>query len=74
MAGSYLKSQVRCPYYAGDDSKRRINCEGLLPGTNASHYFGSHSEQEYFLRRICCGKYLRCPFAAALEEKYKEDV
>ena len=73
MPGSYMKALVKCPFYNGDDAKRRINCEGLLPGTYGSHYFPDNAAQARYLRRVCSQNYARCPYAAALLEKYKEE-
>lgn len=75
MAGSYLKSLVKCPFYSADDAQRRINCEGLIDGTQlGGQYFRTHELQERYIRRYCSAKYTECLYAQALLAKYKEDA
>lgn len=72
-SGSYLQVYVQCPYYLDDDGKRRIHCEGLIPG---SSMYQVYSKKEDFLRQIqgyCMAAYpSSCPACKSLNEKYPE--
>ena len=63
-----------CPYYVREANKS-ITCEGIIAGTYSQQRFDTEADLHDFQSRNCFTRsYDRCPLAAALIEKYRNDV
>lgn len=62
---------VKCPYYRRESRQdRKIQCEGLLEGTEQYQRFESLDALKIY-KKCCCNRdYSRCPVAQALNRKY----
>ncbi|MEG2152226.1 MAG: helix-turn-helix transcriptional regulator [Clostridia bacterium] len=62
-----------CPYYVREANKS-ITCEGMIAGTYSQQRFDSEADLHDFQAQNCSTQsYDRCPLAAALIEKYRND-
>ncbi len=72
MSSSYRKAYVQCPFYTGDDGKRRINCEGFVPRVNAGFWFESNKAQLRHMEAFCMDKWKACPYADTVNRRYED--
>lgn len=63
---------VKCPYYRREDRQgRKIQCEGLLEGTEQYQRFPSLEALKKQKMSFCNRKdFAKCPVADALDRKY----
>lgn len=69
MAGVY-PVQIVCPFYRRSDG-RHITCEGVIPDTTMTHFFGA-ADWGTQVRVFCCDKYENCEAYMAVMKKYEE--
>lgn len=72
-SGSYIQAYIKCPFYAGDNGKNRILCEGIIPGSQLHSVFRDMKDYEIQTREFCCKRYRNCEIYIALMQKYEED-
>lgn len=71
--GSWLRSEVQCPFYRFDDGKRKIVCEGITERGNISQGFGNKRDFLIQVRTFCCNHYKNCEIYNLLMNIYKDD-
>ena len=57
---SYMRVDVRCPFYKGDEHRRRIICEGIVDRSTISLSFGSSKDFSVQANTFCCNRYQNC--------------
>ena len=72
-SGSFIQVYVGCPFYQFDDGKRRIICEGIIPGTKQTNTFHNKKEYAQQITVFCCEHYKCCELHRALMERYQEE-
>lgn len=71
--GSWRKAYVGCPFYRGDDAKKKITCDGVVPDTAADTRFRSRKERERHMDLFCCKNYICCEVYRANMANCEED-
>ena len=72
MEGSYLKSEVKCPFFRKDKGKSII-CEGIVPHSGIGMSFQNSKAFERQMSNYCCDKYSRCILYRAIwQNKYRD--
>lgn len=72
-SGSYRQVDVRCPFYASDNGKTSIACEGILPRTTLITRFRRPKKYINHIETACSGDYESCTIYKILMQKYEED-
>lgn len=69
---SYLRAQVTCPFYKGDENRRKIICEGIVDRSTLSLSFGSTKDFSVQTKTFCCASYKNCEiYRMLMENKYE---
>lgn len=72
-SGSYIQTNVGCPFYQYDEG-RRLVCEGVFPDTKLSHLFRNSADCREQMRIFCCASFESCEvYRMLVENKYEED-
>lgn len=70
-SGSFIKVDVRCPFYRSDDGRQRIDCEGIVDGSTFSVRYPRRSDWKIQVDTFCCDHYERCEvFQMIMDAKY----
>lgn len=72
-SGSYLQVDIICPFYVSDDGKRRVTCEGVIPGTRATSVFPRSADFLLHVEIFCQEHYQNCEMYQAIMGKYEGD-
>lgn len=72
-SGSYRQADVLCPFYASDNGKTSIACEGILPKTTMITRFRRPKKYEFHIENACSGDYEGCVIYKILMKKYEEE-
>ena len=73
-SGSYVKVDVRCPFFRGDDGRQRIVCEGIADKSVLITRFATKADWDIQIRTFCCRYYGRCEiYRMLMENKYGEN-
>ncbi len=73
-SGTYKKAYVKCPFYRYDDDKHmKINCEGIIDGSNLTLTFGTKADYTLHIDSYCCKSFKYCELYGLLMQKYEED-
>lgn len=63
---------VVCPFYSFDDSKQKINCEGMTNRSTVIHRFQTRLHWDKHMKKFCCDHPEDCPwYKTLMETKYK---
>lgn len=73
-SGSYLQVHIQCPFYRGDDGKRTIKCEGIIPDSDVQLHYRRPSDFRQQMGIFCRNRYICCEiYRMLMENKYEED-
>ena len=73
-SGSFVQSDVLCPFYKYDDGRRKIACEGFTDRCVLDVRWKYHIEQDLHLQTFCCKAYEKCEiYRMVMESKYDDD-
>lgn len=73
MGSSYSQVYVRCPFYRGDDGKRRINCEGLIEKSCTAQIYQRREDFQNQMSIFCCEQYKKCEiYRMIMGAKYED--
>ena len=67
---------ILCPFFHGEltgrseNERRRLGCEGVIPGTTEKVVFPSGRERALFMCENCCADWEHCPRAEIIQENY----
>ena len=71
MTGSYLKYEVKCPFFKKDINRRRIACEGLVDRSNIVLSYNYEKDFMCQMHNYCCKNYRMCEiYRMLMENKY----
>lgn len=70
-SGSYRQVDVLCPFYASDNGKTTIACEGILPKTTMLTRFRRPKKYVHHIETACSGDYKSCEIYKILMTKYE---
>ena len=73
-SGSFRQVDVLCPFYASDNGKTSIACEGILPKTTIITRFRRPKKYEAHIETMCSKDYEHCRIFKILMEKYEEET
>ncbi len=60
---------VKCPFYRERQrEKKRIKCEGVVPGTTTQLTF--RGDKRWYMKDYCCKNYEKCRIYQMLDRKY----
>lgn len=71
--GSWMRSEVQCPFFKFDDGRRRITCEGIFINSSLALIYHSRKDFETQMQVFCCEHYKNCEIYRMLMDKYEED-
>ena len=71
MSGSYIQSDVICPFYKYDNGQTNIICEGITDECSTALAFRTRAAFKKHIELFCCEKYKNCEIARAIvDAKY----
>lgn len=68
----YESSRSKCPFYRSE-TQQKVYCEGVEDGTSIHLAFDTTAHANEFKQYYCSGRYMACPIAVMLNDKYRED-
>ncbi len=72
--GSWIKADVRCPFYRNDDGRQVIKCEGIIDESGLALTFGRKRDFVKQVTVFCCDKYKYCEiYRTIMAAKYDEE-
>jgi len=68
---SYMRVHVQCPFYKGDEKRRRVICEGLVDHSTLSLSYGSAKDFQIQMKTFCCDHFQYCEvYQMLMNSKY----
>lgn len=74
-SGSWIKADVRCPFYRADMNDTTIKCEGIIDDSGLTLTFYHKRDFVKQVTVFCCDRFQNCEIYRMLKEaKYEEDT